>query len=133
MPRRFFILVGICLLLVGIIFLPSVINHYSIYDKNESDNSFFINNWGNKSHEVAVEVFNSKNTSKFSESYISAPSKHTRSQFPFTLESGEYIEVTLDNNITKTENISEDANDVVLYIDIDMSTDDPLVLGIAIP
>jgi len=122
----------ICLLLVSIIVLTSFVKHNSL-DEKESGNSFFIINWGNKSHDVTVEVFNSKNTSIFNESYISAPGRHARNQFPFTLELGTYIEVTLDNNITKTQTISEDASDVILYIDIDRYADDPLVLGIALP
>ncbi|AAM03938.1 hypothetical protein [Methanosarcina acetivorans] len=123
----------ICLLLVSIIIFTSFVKHYSLFDKKESGNSFFIINWGNKSHEITVEVFNSKKTSIFNESYISDPKKDIESQFPFRLESGTYIEVTLDNNITKTQIISEDASDVVLYIDIDRYPDDLLVLGIAIP
>lgn len=123
----------ICLLLVSIIVLTSFVKHYSLLDEKESGNPFFIINWGNKSHDVTVELFNSKKISTFNKSYISAPGKRIRDQFPFTLESGTYIEVTLDNNITKTQTISEDASDVVLYIDIDGYTDDPLVLGVAIP
>lgn len=135
MPRRRFLIifVGICLLLVGIIVLPSVIKHYSLPDTKESGNSFFINNWGNKSHEVTIEIFNSKNTSIFNESYISAPDKNIRSQFPTKLAPGTYIEVTLDSNITKTQTVSEDLIGLVLYIQIDMVSNDPLILSIALP
>jgi hypothetical protein len=102
---------------------------------NNSSQSFFINNWGNKSHEVTVEAFSSKNISIFNESYVSAPREDMRSQFPITLAPGTYIEVILDNNITKTQIVSEDfsESDSVLYIDIDRHPDDPLDLGTAIP
>lgn len=56
-----------------------------------------------------------------------------RKQFPFTLTSGTYIKATLDNNITKTEMISNDASDLSISIDIEIQPDDPLDIGIAIP
>ena len=129
------VFVVICLLLVSIIFLIFFVNYNSLLDKKESGNSFFINNWGNKSHEVSIEVFNSKNTSIFNESYILAPGKTISSQFPTTLAPGTYIEVTLDNNITETQTVSEDQSQshVALYIQIDMHPDDPLEMNTAIP
>ena len=110
--------VVICLLIVSIIVLTSFVKNNSLFDKKESGNPFFIKNWGNNNHEVVVEVFNSKKISIFNESYISAPGTDIKNQFPFTLESGEYIEVTLDNNITKTQTISADASDIILFVDI---------------
>ena len=125
--------VVICLLLVSIIVLTSFVRHNSLLDKKESGNTFIINNMGNKSHEITVEVFDSKNTSIFNESYVLAPGKYIRSRFPFTLEPGMYIEATLDNNITMNQTVSGDTEDISLHIYIDMYPDDPLVLSIAIP
>jgi hypothetical protein len=137
--KKLFQVVCICLLLTSIVVLVSFVKHNFLPDKNESDNekesgnTFFIHNWGNKSHEVTVELLNSKNISIFNESYISAPKKDMKSQFPITLTPGTYIKVTLDSNITKTQMISGDSSDIVLYIDIDIRPDDPLDLDIAIP
>lgn len=105
----------------------------SLISKIENDTlSFFIYNSGNTNHEVTVEVFDSKNISVFNESYILAPGE--RSKFPITWASGPYMyKVTLDNNTTKTEIVSEDFDMATLYIDIDMYSNDPLILGIAVP
>jgi hypothetical protein len=127
------VIIVICLLLVSIIVLTFFVNHNSLLDKKESGNSFFIVNLGNESHEVTVEVFNSKNTSLFNESYISAPRKTISSQFPTKLTPGTYIEVTLDNNVTKIQTVSNDASDVMLSINIDMSPDNPFYLGLSVP
>jgi hypothetical protein len=107
----------------------------SIKSTNNLSQSFFIKNWGNKSHEVAVEAFNSKNVSIFNKSYISAPKEDIKSQFPITWAPGTYIKVTLDNSIIKTQIISKDFSESnsALYIDIDMYPDDPLVLSTAVP
>jgi hypothetical protein len=123
----------ICLLLVSIIVLTFFVKQNSLLGEKEKGNSFFIVNWGNKSHEVFVEVFNSKNNSIFNESYILTPKKTISSQFPTKLTPGTYIEVTLDNNITKTQYVSNDASDIVLSVNIDMSPDDPFNLIISVP
>lgn len=141
MSRKILVIfVCIFLLLISIIVLIPVVKQNILLDKNENNNNkesgnyFFIHNWGNKSHEVTVEVLDSKNTSIFNESYMSAPKKESmRKQFPFTLTSGTYIKATLDNNITKTEMISNDASDLSISIDIEIQPDDPLDIGIAIP
>ncbi|MCC4766395.1 hypothetical protein FXW07_07145 [Methanosarcina sp. DH1] len=102
---------------------------------NNSSQSFFIDNWGNKSHEVTVEVLNLKNISIFNKSYISAPKENVKIPFPFTLAQGSCIKVTLDRNVTKTEIVSKDFSETssALYIYIDMHPDDSLVLSTAIP
>ena len=138
MVRKFLIIfVGICFLLASIIILNSFVWHNSLIDKeetnNESRNSFFIHNWGNKSQEVNVELFNSKNASVFNESYISVPRETIESQFPITPVPGVEIKVTLDNNITKTLIVSKDLIGITLYIDIDIMPNDPLILGPALP
>jgi len=127
--------VAISLLLVSIIVLTFFVKQNSLLDNKKIVHSFFIKNRGNKSHEVFIEAFNSKNTSIFNESYISAPKEEMRGQFPTTLAPGTYIEVTLDNNITKTQIVSMDFSDgdSLLLIDIDMYPNDPLVLGTAVP
>lgn len=147
------ILVGVCLLIL-IVALESygpynnkLANNFSqnttptnnssqnTISTNNSSQSFFIDNWGNKSHEVTVEVLNSKNISIFNKSYISAPKETVIIPFPFTLAEGSYIKVTLDSNVTKTEIVSKDFSETssALYIYIDMYPDDPLVLSTAIP
>lgn len=136
MQRRklLIIFVGICLLLLGIIVLPYVIRHNSLPDKKENNTLLIIHNQGNTSHEVTVKLFDSKNTSIFNESYILAPREDIRNQYPVGLVTGTYIEVTLDNNITKTETVSQNLSDIaILYIDIDVHPDDPLDLSIAVP
>lgn len=138
--KKLVVFVCIFLLLISIIVLIPVVKQNFLLDKNEnnnnkeSGNTFFIKNWGNKSHEVTVEVLDSKNISIFNESYISAPKKeYMRKQFPFTLTPKTYIKVTLDSNITKTLMVSNDASDIALDIDIDTHPNDPLSLGISIP
>jgi len=96
MPRRKFLIifVGICLLLV-IITLSYFLWHDSLIEANsEITNFFFIHNWGNTSHEVTVELFNTQNASVFNESYISVPGETIESQFPITPVPGVEIEVT---------------------------------------
>lgn len=126
----------ICLLLV-IITLNSFVWHNSFIDKEETNNenrsSFFIHNWGNTSHEVTVELFNSKNASVFNESYISVPGETIESQFLITPVPGVEIKVTLDNSVTKTLIVSKDLIGLTLYIDIDIMPNDPLILGPALP
>ena len=123
---------GICLLLV-IITLGYFLWHSSLIEANsEITNSFFIHNWGNTSHEVTVELFNTENVSVFNESYISVPKETIKSQFPITPVTGVEIEVTLDNNITKTLIVSKDLIGLILTIDIDMMPNDPLILSPAL-
>ena len=125
--------VGICLLLF-IITLSYFLWHNSLIEANsEITNSFFINNWGNTSHEVTIELFNTQNVSVFNESYISIPRETIKSQFPITPVPGVEIKVTLDNNITKTLIVSKDLLGLTLSVDIDMVPNDPLILGIALP
>ncbi|HWQ48322.1 MAG TPA: hypothetical protein VN414_05145, partial [Methanosarcina sp.] len=102
-------------------------------DEVDNSNSFFVNNWDNTNHEVTVELLDSKNASVFKESYTSVPGESLKEQFPVTLEPGAEIKVTLDNNITKTQTVSEDSIGLVLYIDVYMVTSDPLSLTIALP
>lgn len=134
------ILAGICLLLVGIVVLNPFTQQNSLIDKEnnnndevDNSNSFFVNNWDNTNHEVTVELLDSKNASVFKESYTSVPGESLKEQFPVTLEPGAEIKVTLDNNITKTQTVSEDLIGLVLYIDVYMVTSDPLSLTIALP
>lgn len=134
------ILAGICLLLVGIVVLNPFTQQNSLIDKEnnnndevDNSNSFFVNNWDNTNHEVTVELLDSKNASVFKESYTSVPGESLKEQFPVTLEPGAEIKVTLDNNITKTQTVSEDSIGLVLYIDVYMVTSDPLSLTIALP
>jgi hypothetical protein len=139
--RKFLIIfAGICLLLVSIVILNPFTQQNSLIDKennnnSESDNSnsFLINNWDNTSHEVTVELLNSKNASVFNKSYTTVHGETIKGQFPVTLESGTEIKVILDNSITKTQIVSEDSTGLVLYIDIYMVTSDPLFLSIALP
>lgn len=126
------LVVSICLVLV-IITLSYFLWHSSLIEANsEITNSFFINNWGNTSHEVTVELFNTQNVSVFNESYISVPRETIRSQFPITPVPGVEIKVTLDNNITKTLIVSKDLLGLTLSIDIDMMPNDPLILSPAL-
>lgn len=128
MKRKILItLTVISVLLVGIIALNSYIS------KKETGNFFSINNWDNTSHEVTVKLFNEKNEYIFNQSYVSAPNETIINHFPTKLESGMYIEVTLDNNITKTQIVSNDLTDLALYIYIDKRSNDHLVLGVALP
>lgn len=134
MPRRKFLIIsaGICLLLV-IITLSYFLWYNSLIEANsEITNFFFIHNWGNTSHEVTVELFNTQNTSVFNESYISVPGETIKSQFPITPVPGVEIKVTLDNNITKTLIVSKDLIGLTLSIDIDMMPNDPLILSPAL-
>ncbi|MCC4768291.1 hypothetical protein FXW07_17235 [Methanosarcina sp. DH1] len=149
--KSLIIVAGICLLLVGIIILNPFMQQNSPTNKEEnnsenknnseeennsesaSPNSFFINNWGNANHEVTVELLNSKNNSVFSESYTSVPGEPIEDQFPVTPVTGGQVVVTLDNNITRTQPVSEDLTDLVLYIDIDMIASSPLDLTTVLP
>lgn len=144
MPRRSLIIfVGLCILLVSIIFLPSLIRHNLSSDTNKSNLSsdkqegytlYIIKNYGNINHEVTVELFNSKNTSIFNESYILAPNKQIESESSVGLADGTRIEVTLDNTTTENEFVLGNLSDVaVLYVDIDKYPDDPVNLTIAVP
>lgn len=138
--KSLIILAGICLLLVGIVVLNPFTQQTSLIDKeNNNDievnnsNSFFVNNWDNTNHEVTVELLDSKNASVFKESYTSVPGESLKEQFPVTMEPGAEIKVTLDNNITKTQTVSEDLIGLALYIDVYMVTSDPLSLTISLP
>ena len=155
--KSLIIVAGICLLLVGIIILNPFMQQNSPTNKEEnnsenknnseyennsedennsesaSPNSFFINNWGNANHEVNVELLNSKNNSVFSESYTSVPGETIEDQFPVTPVTGGQVVVTLDNNITRTQPVSEDLTDLVLYIDIDMIASSPLDITTVLP
>lgn len=138
--KSLIILAGICLLLVGIVVLNPFTQQNSLIDKeNNNDievnnsNSFFVNNWDNTNHEVTVELLDSKNASVFKESYTSVPGESLKEQFPVTMEPGAEIKVTLDNNITKTQTVSEDLIGLALYIDVYMVTSDPLSLTISLP
>lgn len=141
--KSLIILVGICLLLVGIVVLNPFTQQNSNVDKEnnnsnnndevDNSNSFFINNWDNTSHEVTVELLDSKNASVFKESYTSVPGENLNYKFPVTLEPGAEIKVTLDNDITKTQTVSEDSTGLILYIDAYMVTSDPLFLSTALP
>lgn len=143
--KSLIIFVGVCLLLASIVILNPFTQHNSPTGKEENNsgeenniesdnsNSFFINNWGNANHEVTVELLNSKNTSVFSESYTSVPGETIEEKFPVTPVSGEEIVVTLDNNVTKTQTVSEDSTGLALYVDVDMVTSDPLGLSVVLP
>lgn len=143
--KSLIIFIGICLLLASVVILNPFTQHNSPTGKEEDNNeeenniesdnsnSFFINNWGNANHEVTVELLNSKNTSVFSESYTSVPGETIEEKFPVTPEPGEEIVVTLDNNITKTQNVSDDSTGLALYVDVDMVTSDPLSLSVVLP
>lgn len=148
---------GICLLLVGVVILNPFMQHNSPTGKEESNveeennveeknnveeennsesvdpNSFFINNWGNANHEVTVELLNSKNTSVFSKSYTSIPGETIKDKFSITPVPGGEVVVTLDNNITRTQTVSENSTSLVLYVDVDMLTSNPLDLSIVLP
>lgn len=146
--KKYFILAGICLLLLVIVVINpftqqnspianensnSNSNSNNNEDQVDNSNSFFINNWDNTSHEVTVELLDSKNASVFKESYTSVPGETLNYKFPVTLEPGAEIKVTLDNDITKTETVSEDSTGLALYIDTYMVTSDPLFLSTALP
>lgn len=132
MSRRKFLIifVGMCLLLVGIIVLPSIIRH-SLLPKNSTLTLFTIYNQDNTDHEVTVKLFDSKNTPIFNESYILAPDEIITSQLSVGLETGAYIEVTLDNNITETETFYEDFDIATLYIVV--YPNDQLEISIGVP
>ena len=121
------IFLGVCLLLSGLLILNSYIG------TKESGNSFYIQNWGNSSHKVTVKLFTERGISIFNQTYVLVSSETTINHFPIMLEPGMYIEVKLDNNVTKTQVVSRDLIGLVLYIDIDMHSDDPLILGPALP
>lgn len=141
----------ICILLVSVVILNPFTQHNSPTGKEENSNgeknnngeensidsdnsnSFFINNWGNANREVNVELLDSKNTSVFSKSYTSVPGETIEEKFPVTPAPGEEIVVTLDNNITRTQTVSEDSTGLALYIDVDMVTSDPLGLSVVLP
>lgn len=46
---------------------------------------------------------------------------------------GGEIVVTLDNDITKTQTVSENSTSSILYVDVDMLTSNPLDLSIVLP
>lgn len=95
---------------------------------------YIINNQGSINHEVTVELFDSKNTSIFSESYMLAPDEQIKSESNVGLADRTRIEVTLDNNTTETEVVLGDLSDIaILSIDIDAHHDDSLDLSIAVP
>ncbi|AKJ40083.1 MULTISPECIES: hypothetical protein [Methanosarcina] len=143
--KSLIIFAGICILLVGIVILNPFMQHNSPTGKEENNveeennsesvdpNSFFINNWGNANHEVTVELLNSKNTSVFSKSYSSVPGKTIKDKFSITPVPGGEIVVTLDNDITKTQTVSENSTSSILYVDVDMLTSNPLDLSIVLP
>lgn len=136
MSRRKFLIifVGICLLLVGIIVLPSIIRHSLLPDNSGNNTYFIIHNQGNINHEVTVKLFDSKNTSILNESYVLDPGEKIESHHPVGLAAGTYIEVTLDGNITETQVVPGNLSDIaVLYIDVDTHPDNPLALSIAVP
>ncbi|WP_440946002.1 hypothetical protein ACSAZL_18265 [Methanosarcina sp. T3] len=103
-------------------------------DKKEGYTLYIINNHGSINHEVTVELFDSKNTSIFNESYLLAPDEKIESESSIGLADRTRIEVTLDNNTTETEVVLGDLSDVaILYVDIDAHRDGSLDLSIAVP
>jgi len=129
--RLLIIFAGICLLLILTVVLPYVITYNTYHEKNHT---LIIRNQGDTSHEVTVKLFDSNNSSIFNESYILDPEEKIKSQYPVRLITGTYIEVTLDNNITKAETVYSNLSDTdILYINIDARSDNPLDLSIVTP
>ncbi|HIH74392.1 MAG TPA: hypothetical protein HA306_03845 [Methanosarcina sp.] len=133
--RKFLVIsVGIFLLLVGIIVLPSLIRNSLLPDKTENNTYLIIDNKGNTSHEVTAKLFDSKNTSILNESYILDPGEKIENYYPVGVVAGTYIEVTLDNNITETLVVPGNLSDLaILHIEINAYPDDLLDLSIAVP
>ncbi|RXA19673.1 hypothetical protein EQO05_08755 [Methanosarcina sp. MSH10X1] len=134
MQRRLLnIFAGICLLLVYIVVLHSVIGHNTLSEETEN-NTLVIHNQDNTSHEVTVKLFDSNNSSIFNELYVLDPEEKIKSQYPARLVTGTFIEVILDNNITKTETIYSNLSDTdVIYINIDEHRGNQLDLSIVSP
>lgn len=134
MQRRLLIIfAGICLLLVYIVVLHSVIRHNTLSEEIEN-NTLVIRNQDNTTHEVTVKLFDSNNNSIFNELYVLDPEEKIKSQYPARLVTGTSIEVTLNNNITKTETIYSNLSDTdVIYINIDAHRGNPLDLSIVSP
>jgi hypothetical protein len=131
--RLIIIFVGIFLLLILTVVLPDVIMYNSLHEKKEN-HTLIIRNQDNTSHEVTVKLFDSNNSSIFNESYVLDPEEKIKSQYPVRLITGTYIEVTLDNNITKAETVYSNLSDTdILYININARSDNPLDLSIVTP
>jgi hypothetical protein len=72
--------------------------------------NFVLDNRDNETHNVKVEIFNSRKNSIFNESYILDPGEFMRSG-PIAEEDGEYIfRVTVDHNLTKEQEIEVKRN-----------------------
>lgn len=134
MQKRLLILfAGICLLLVYIVVLHSVIRHNTLSEKIEN-NTLVIRNQDNITHEVIVKLFESNNNSIFNESYVLDPEKEIKSQYPARLVTGTSIDVTLNNDITRTETVYSNLSDTdIIYINIDAHRGNPLDLSIVSP
>ncbi|WP_462273273.1 hypothetical protein [Methanohalophilus sp.] len=138
--RNIALFIGI--LLLGLLIASSIFNLPSlnpIDNPKENDTlTFFLQNWGDTDHEVTVKIFDQKNNSIFNESYVLTPGERIKSPVITSMLGMYRYEVTLDNNITKTQTAEvRYAEDVsgsdVLFIDIAEQSNDSLHLGIAIP
>ncbi|WP_148705963.1 hypothetical protein [Methanosarcina siciliae] len=131
--RLLIIFAGICLLLILAVVLPYVITYNSLHETKEN-HTLIIRNQDNTSHELTVKLFDLNNSSIFNESYVLDPEEKIKSQYPVRLITGTYIEVTLDNNITKAETVYSNLSDTdILYINIDARSDNLLALSIVTP
>ncbi|WP_135605136.1 hypothetical protein [Methanococcoides sp. NM1] len=98
---------------------------------------FSLNNMDINDHEVAVEIFDSNNNSIFKESYLLVPGEYVKSP-KITCIIGTYkYEITLDNNITKTQmadvryatTLSSSDSLIIAIVD---DPDDPLDIGVVV-
>jgi hypothetical protein len=63
-----------------------------------------------------VKLFDSNNNSIFNESYVLDPEKEIKSQYPARLITGTSIDVTLNNDITRTETVYSNLSDTdIIY------------------
>ncbi len=81
-----------------------------------------------------MKLFDSNNNSIFNESYVLDPEKEIKSQYPARLVTGTSIDVTLNNDITRTETVYSNLSDTdIIYINIDAHRGNPLDLSIVSP
>ncbi|MGP8329809.1 MAG: hypothetical protein ACT6FF_05780 [Methanosarcinaceae archaeon] len=115
--------------------LPSFYDEMTNENKENSTLAFSIRNLDNTSHMITVEIFDSKNTSKFNESYFIAPKEGLKAT-EVSLKKDTYMyEITLDNNLKQNQIVGKNPDDLSLeslHISINVDSDEPLRLGHAI-
>ncbi|WP_340819983.1 hypothetical protein [Methanolobus sp. WCC4] len=130
------IFLAICVLMSALFFALLSFSDKTNTTKDENGTlRFLIRNYDTVNHTVTVEILDLNNSSRFNKSYDIAPDERLK-PISVSLKKDTYLyEITLDNNITKTEVTGKNPNDLsweFLIIRLNPYPEEPLELGIAI-